>query len=244
MYQPTKQSNGILACGRYAYRPNKLNYCGPDENKFLFEYLQAGEDDGGLAGILKKFETLFPYLRLIARENKTENIFDAQISEAYWLGNDLLENIKMARFYEHLSDGLKLKKKLPSQELQMLSGKIPQGASPHHSFHVFNIWQRTGHIENPHTLFTMDECRIGWGQVLSVGGDIIKASYEPIVYNNRRLDFGGLVAKNIFYELRNEEVKTGDWISFHWSSFCEVLTPEQLKNLKKWTTVNLHLANL
>lgn len=235
--------SGILSCSRYAFRPNKLNYCGPDENKYLFEYLEAGEDDGGLAGILKKFETLYPYLRLIAHGNKTENIFGSEISEAYWIGNDLLENVKMARLYEHLSEGLKLKKKLLPQELRILSGKMPQGANPHHSFHVFNIWQRTGHIENPHTLFTMDECRVGWGEVKQADKEIITVLYEPIVYNNGRLAFGAPVLKKIFRELPGE-VRIGDWISFHWSSFCEVLSPKNLMNLRKWTAINLELANL
>jgi hypothetical protein len=242
MNRPEKQSD-ILRCARYAFRPNKLKYCGPDENKFLFEYLEAGEDDGGLCGILEKFETLFPYLKLIAAENKTADPFQKNISNAYWIGSELLENVKMSRLYEHLAGGLKLKKKLSGKEMEIVAGKMPRGANPHHSFHVFNIWQRTGHIENPHTLFTMDECRIGWGSVSSIVGDLITVMYEPLEFRGGKLAFGAPAAKNIFYELRDIAVKPGDWISFHWSSFCEVLKPEDLANLKKWTTINLELAN-
>jgi hypothetical protein len=243
MDQSQKQSD-ILSCARYAFRPNFLKYCGPDQNGELLQYLRSAEDDGGVGEILKKFETLYPYLRLIARENKTGDLFDKKISEAYWVGNDLLANVKMARLHEHLADGLKLKKKLSQKELDLLVGKISHGANPHHSFHVFNIWQRTGHVENPHTLFTMDECRIGWGAVVAVAEKTIDVVYEPLVFANGKLAYGAPTPKKIFYELRDVAVSPGDWITFHWSSFCDVLEREQLENLKKWTGINLELANV
>jgi hypothetical protein len=243
MNQPQRQPDGILSCARYAFRPNKLNYCGPDENKHIFEYLAAGEDDGGLAGILNKFETLYPYLKLIAIANRAEDFFNKKVSDAYWIGNELLENIKAPRFYEHLSDSLQLKEKLSRENLNLLTGKMPRGANPHHSFHVFNIWQRTGRAENPHTLYTMDECRVGWGRVQNVAPEIIKVLYEPVIYNNGRLAFGAPILKDIFYELPGE-VKAGDWISFHWSSFCEILTEGAVRRLRHWTNMNLELANI
>lgn len=236
--------SGILACSRYAFRPNKLNYCGPDQNKELLEYLKAGEADGGLELILKKFETLYPYLKLIAASNKIENVFDKKVSDAYWIGNEMLAGTERAELYYYLVDGLSLKKKLSQKEIDALKNKMVSGAKPHHSFHVFNIWQRTGHTENPHTLFTMDECRIGWGKVQMVAQNIITVIYEPLSFNNGRLEFGAPIAKNIFYELQNENVVPGDWVSFHWSSFCEVLSQEQLKNLIYWTKINLELANI
>ncbi len=249
MFQPEKQSSGILTCSRYAFRPNKLNYCGPDKNGELVEYINSGlpsetlVKDGGLELILKKFETLYPYLRLIARTNKASNPFDKKVSDAYWIGNEMLKNSGPAELYYHLADGLNLKKKLSPKEIGELKNKMARGANPHHSFHVFNIWQRTGHVENPHTLFTMDECRIGWGKVQMADKNIITVIYEPLIFNNGKLEFGVPIAKNIFYELSGG-VAAGDWISFHWSSFCEVLSQEQLKNLMYWTKINLELANL
>lgn len=236
--------SGILTCSRYAFRPNKLNYCGPDQSEELFEYLKAGETDGGLELILKKFETLYPYLKLIAKANKVSNPFDKKVSDAYWIGNEMLDNSGPAELYYHLADGLNLKKKLLPKEINVLKNKMAKGANPHHSFHVFNVWQRTGHVENPHTLFTMDECRIGWGKVQMVEQNIITVIYEPLVFNNGMMEFGAPIAKNIFYELRDKVVMPGDWISFHWSSFCEVLSLQKLQNLKKWTMINLELANV
>lgn len=244
MLQQAEQFNGVLTCARYAFRPNRLNYCGPDKNNELLEYVEAEETDGGLAMILKKFETLYPYLKLIADSNKIKNPFDKRVSDGYWIGNEMLAAAGAAKLYYHLADGLNLKKKLSPEEICALKNKMAKGANPHHSFHVFNIWQRTGHTENPHTLFTMDECRIGWGRVAARTEKIITVVYEPLMFNNGKLIFGAPTAKNIFYELNNQKVFVGDWISFHWSSFCEVLSPEQLKNLKYWTMINLELANL
>lgn len=242
------QSDGALLCARYSFRPNKLNYCGPDQNKELLEYINSGlpsealMKDGGLEEILKKFETLFPYLKLIAGANKLES-FEKKVVESYWVGNNLLNQVAPAKLFYHLADGLELKKKLPASDIRITAEKMAQGANPHHSFHVFNIWKRTGFMESPHTVYTMDECRIGWGKVEKIEGKIVTASYRPIVYKNHLLAFGEIAAKNIFYELNDKKISAGDWISFHWSSFCDVLNKQQVENLKYWTTLNLELAN-
>lgn len=236
------QKTSILTCAKYAYRPNKLNFCGPDQNKELSEYLIANKADYGLTENLQKFETLYPYLRHIAHTNKKENPFDEKIVNAYWVGNNLLQKTGSARFYEHLTDDLKLKKKLPKKEIENLSKKIPKGANAHHSFHVFNIWKRTGHIENPHTLFTMDECRIGWGKVQKIANNIIEVLYRPLIFKNGKLEFGKIESKKIFYEFGGK-VEIRDWVSFHWSSFCDVLDEQDIVQLKYWTNLNLQIAN-
>ena len=242
MKLPPKKSD-LLFCAHYAFKPNQLQYCGPDKNKELLDYIESAAADGGLCEIIKKFETLFPYLKLIADSNKISDPFVKKVAEAYWLGNELLENVKAPRLYEHLVGGLGLRKKLPAKELAIIRSKIPAGANAHHSFHVLNIWQRTGHVENPHTLHTMDECRIGWGQVQSVEQKKIHVLYEPLIYKDNHLELGKFTAKDIAVDLGAGQLSPGDWISFHWSSYCGRLSPIQLKNIIKWTSLNLNLAN-
>lgn len=235
-----KQSN--LICARYAFKPNNLKYCGPDQNRELLEYLKANESDEGLENILKKFETLFPYLKLISTENKIKNPFDSQIIDAYWIGNDLLKNIKKVRLYEHLTEQLSLKKKLPASELDKLTKKFTNEVNSHHSFHVFNIWKRTGYIENPHTLFTMDECKISWGQVLDIQNKIMEVSYEPLIFKDKKLALGPKKERKIIYELPSD-IKKGDWVSFHWSSYCNILSLNELQRLKYWTSFSIKIYN-
>ena len=242
MKLPLKKSD-LLFCARYAFKPNQLQYCGPDKNKELLDYIENAATDGGLGEIIKKFETLYPYLKLIADSNKIADPLAKKVAEAYWIGNELLGNVRPNRLYWHLMDELELGKKNSARETRVLREKIPAGANANHAFHVLNIWKRTGHIENPHTLHTMDECRIGWGQVQSAAQKKISILYEPLVCKNHRLELGQFIPKDIATDLNAGQIKPGDWISFHWSSYCGILAPQQLKNIIYWTTLNLKLAN-
>jgi len=102
---------GALLAARYAFMPNKLRYCGGDSNTELFEYASRQESDFGLQAMLKEFETMFPYLQLIAEANRISDPFNYKVVEAYWIGNELLENVSMQNFYRYLVDEQKLKKK-------------------------------------------------------------------------------------------------------------------------------------
>ena len=167
-----KQFDGALLAARYAFMPNKLRYCGGDSNSELFEYAAANQSDAGLQAMLEEFETMFPYLRLIAEANHIADPFNYKVVEAYWIGNELLENISMQNFYRYLVDEQKLKKKFKPAVLEKVFGKIPFGAKPHHSWHVLSIPKRTGHYPVEHTLETMDQCRIGWGKIKNVKNQI------------------------------------------------------------------------
>src|SRR5207249_2775873 len=74
---------------RYGFMPNKLRYCGGDDNRTLLEYGLAQEVDHDLERILRKFTGALPYLTLIARANGIADPFDDRVVEAYWLRNDL-----------------------------------------------------------------------------------------------------------------------------------------------------------
>src|SRR3989338_1618023 len=160
----TRSLGGILRCSRYAFGPNRLHYCGPDKSGEIKDYINDEASDGGLTEILSQFETMYPYLVHIATANHIRDPLNERVVEAYWVGNDLLDKVAKQDFYLHLVDGLQLKKKL-GRNFSIVEEKIGQGAVPHHSFHVLDIWKRTGHVERDHTLESMDACRISWGKV-------------------------------------------------------------------------------
>jgi hypothetical protein len=232
-------NKGIFQCARFAFKPNQLTYCGPDQNKELAEYLEKPETDGGLTQILEKFECVVPNLRFIASENKIKNHFDDKVVEAYWIGNDLLANTRKSQLYSYLRENAKL----PFKDKIRLSEKMEMPANMHHSFHVFKVWQQAEFAENPQILKMMDECRIGWGQVLGTSEGKIRILYEPIIFQNQKLGFGGAVQKDIACEIKNPYPKINEWISFHWSSYCKILSPRELQNLRKWTKINMEIRN-
>jgi hypothetical protein len=189
---------------------------------------------------------MYPYLRHIAEANRIEDPFDDRVVEAYWIGNELLEHIEKKKFYHHLVDGLKLKKKL-GRSFALVEAKLEQNAVPHHSFHVFDIWKRTGHVEQAHTLESMDECRISWGTVTAVAGPSITVLTKPLRYAEEKLYLGDEVEKKINRKLETtydiEQLTPGDIVSIHWSVPCEKITAKQAKTLEHYTRRHIALAN-
>ena len=160
--------DGTLLFIRYAFMPNRLRYCGGDDNTTLFQHAIAGETDAGVPPLLRKFTGAYPYLALIARANGIADPFDRRVVEAYWVGNALLERVEVRQLYEGLA--ARYGKQLTGRVRDLVLGKAPAGARPHHSFHVFDVHSRVGEIEN--SLETMDNCRVSWGRVTAIEGPV------------------------------------------------------------------------
>ena len=239
---------GIMRCSRYSFGPNRLHYCGPDANRELRDLIESGESNLGLAHLLKQFKTLFPYLKQIAKANSIADPFDSRVVEAYWLGNELLENVEKNVLYYFLVDDLKIKDKIDNREFHQLEEKIKQGALPHHSFHILNVWTQEGHGDSLGNLERMNECRISSGIVTAVKGPEITVSTEPLIYVNGKLALGEAVSKKLIRQLESEydieQIKPGEIVSIHWSVPCEVITKKQEETLRKYTLKNITFANL
>lgn len=239
-------NKGILKCARYSFMPNKLGLCGTDKNADLFHYCVEKKTDQGLNSILRSFQVLYPYLKLIAHSNQIRDPFDERVVEAYWIGNGLLDNISKSKFYCHLLDGQQLKKKLNKKMLDETIGKIPLGAKPHHSFHVLNVGKRTGHLDIFHTLSTMDLCKISWGKIKEIYHSYLEVEYQPLIFEENRLKLGLPINHQVLRELNGlsfiGDFQVGQWVSFHWGFVCEVLGEYQVKQLKKYTEENINLC--
>ena len=245
--QVMSPKDGAVLCSRYAYMPNKLQYCGGDDNFNLFEYAASGQSDRGLTEILEDFATLYPYLKLIAEANKIKNIFDYRVAEAYWLGNNLLQQVSDKDLYGHMIEAQQLKKKLKPELFKKVVGTIQEGALPHHNFHVISIPKRTGHYPVEHTVETMDACKISWGQVKQLDETKVLVEYYPLVYQGDKLVLGSAENKWCQWQ-KNEasfvrELRVGDWISIHWDWVCDKITEVQRQNLKYYTQLSINLAN-
>lgn len=248
------QFDGALLAARYAYMPNRLNYCGGDNNSQLFAYASQQESDAGLREMLEEFATMYPYLRLIAEANQILDPFDYRVVEAYWLGNELLNKVSMKDFYRHLIDKQKIKKQLKPELAEKVFGKLTLGAKPHHSWHVLGIPKRTGNYPVAHTIKTMDECRIAWGRVknevktLKDLSEKIIVEYQPLKIMSNELVLGGLEDREVWLASNDKSfvpnLAVGDYVSIHWGWVCDLLTDRQKNNLEKWTKYNLKLFSV
>jgi hypothetical protein len=235
--------SGSLRFIRYAFMPNRLRYCGGDDNRTLFQYGIENAVDGGLDPLLRRFTGALPYLQLIARANGIANAFDPRVVEAYWIGNELLDRVEVRRLYDDLRE--RFGKQLTGRTLELVLGKAPAGARPHHSFHVLDVHSRVGELE--HSLQTLDNCRVSWGRVLEVDSAELVVERQPLLLKQGKLVLGEPQRSRMVRQVDGrgfaDTARVNDWVSLHWGWVCEVLTPLQHSNIARYTRHHPALAN-
>lgn len=228
---------------RYAFMPNRLHYCGGDDNSVIFDYAIEGVREPPLDTMLRKFTGAMPYLSLIARSNGIADPFDERVVEAYWLGNSLLAGVEVRQLHDALLE--RFSKQLQGRTRDWLLAKAPAGARPHHNFHVFDVHSRVGEIE--HSLDTMDNCRISWGKVVQVDGAELVVERQPLTLVEGKLALGASKQERAVRQVDGrgfaDGASVGDWVSLHWGWVCEVLDPLQQRNLAHYTDDHIRLAN-
>lgn len=233
----------MLRFVRYAFMPNRLRYCGGDDNRTLFDYGTAGATDAGLQQLLVQFTGALPYLKLIARTNNLADPFDPRVVEAYWLGNALLERVEVRQLYDSLRE--RFGKQLQGRTRDLVLGKAPAGARPHHSFHVLDVHSRVGEL--PMSMQTLDSCRVSWGKVMQVHGGELVVERQPLVLHAQKLVLGQPMLERVVRQVEGrgfaDSAETDDWVSIHWGWACEVISDAQRAELERYTRYHLALAN-
>lgn len=244
LLEPRSVVGGTTRFVRYAFMPNRLQYCGGDDNRTILEYAVADVREPPLDRMLRKFTGALPYLQLIARRNDIADPFDERVVEAYWIGNELLERVEARELYDHLQE--RYRRELSPRVMERVLAKAPAGARPHHSFHVFDVWRQTERGRNE-VLATIDSCRVSWGSVTAVEAGELVVERAPIVFQNGALALGAPRTERVARMLEGdgfvEGAAVGDVISVHWSWACEVLTATQQRSLERYTRLHLALAN-
>lgn len=240
-------SQGVLRFARYAYPPNELGYCGPDASRQLLEQVAAGVGDGDLRRLARGFEGAWPYLQLIAAANGIADPLDDRVVEAYWVGNDLLARVSPRL----LGDSLELRfRDRVGTSWSRLAATVPEGALPHHAFHVFGVYPwlgllREGQVDAP--LRVLDRCRVRWGEVLSVGGGLATVCSRPLTWDGRRLLLGEPVEEQAMVSTEGLGLATpvgpGDRVALHWDWVCERLDRRGLTALRTHTLRQLQVVN-
>jgi hypothetical protein len=236
---------GPLLFARYAFPPNERGLCGPADSAALRGYALAtqpapGEADPDLTWLAGQFAGAWPYLQLIAAANGLADPLDTRVVEAYWVGNSLLDNVRVADYGAFLDERFR---RQAGRGWQSIAASIPAGAVPHHSFHVFCVYPWTGLLragQAEPSLQVLDNCRISWGRVLTA--DPLVVSRRPLTWDGRELALGPPAPCQATAGLVTG-LCPGDWVSLHWNCACDRLSVAQVQVLRRYSARHLHLTS-
>ena len=240
--------SGAVLFGRYAFPPNRLGYCGPDDHVALLQYVAERRTERGLVELERRFAGAYPYLQLIAQANGIADPFDRRVVEAYWIGNACLEQVGAADFYASLHE--RFRNRMDARTFGWLETKLDLGARPHHNFHVFDVYTRGGLMNDrsaPILLETMDSCRISWGRVTAIEGPELVVERPALMLCAGKITLSDPYPARVLRQIDGlgfaDTAAPGDYVSIHWSWACEVLTPTALQRLMRSNQRALRLAN-
>ncbi|OIO40116.1 hypothetical protein AUJ10_03865 [Candidatus Pacearchaeota archaeon CG1_02_31_27] len=229
---------GVKLAALYGIYPHLLGFCGPlekSETKIILDFLSGfNVPEKKIRKILKEFKGAYFYYKLIAKSNKIKNPFDEKVVRAYWIGNSLLEKVKIKDLKKMIANDFKAEK------------EIPETSKPHHSFHVLAIGSVSKRVNLKGE--KLDLCRISWGKVIRKSKvksqkSKVTVKYQPLI-KNKKFKFGKAIQKEIFWDkIFTPKIKIGDWVSLHWNHLIQILNREDLKNLKKYTKLTLNSLN-
>jgi hypothetical protein len=231
---------GPLLFALYAFPPNERGLCGPADTAALRGYATAGLTGPGLRPLAGQFAGAWPYLRLIAAANGIADPLDRRVVEAYWVGNSLLDNVRVAEYGAFLDERFRRR---AGRGWEPIAAAIPAGALPHHSFHVFCVYPWTGLLREGRgepSLHVLDSCRISWGQVVTA--DPVVVARRPLTWDGRLLALGPPVPRQAGAGFVTG-LRPGEWVSLHWDTVCDRLTPPRLAALCRYSARHLRLAN-
>jgi len=253
--------SGLKRAILYGLKPHDLGFCGPKEKatKTLLDFLlKKNIPEKKIKKILREFVGAYAYYRLIADKNGIKDPLDARVIEAYWIGNELLDQVDGLSLKRLVEESFSAPGLLPKAVARVRASRIPRGAVPHHSFHVFIIGSVSGRVTLSGAM--LDLCRVGWGKVRrfkisdpsASSGQVLRlknekekivVEYQPLV-GEKKLKLGKPVKKEIVWNRKLlPGLKKGDWVSFHWGQAIEKLGPREIKSLEKYTRKNLEAMN-
>jgi len=243
-------NSGKFLHAKHALQPNRLGYCGPDENSRILDYLHGSPDNEKLVSMLIKFEAAYPFVRMIAKSTGMKP-FDKKVTEAYWIGNPLLERVEPATFYELSYTGLGSGThvdRMRKEEAKSVFRELGTLAKPHHTFYVLGMYTKPNAeaLDRRKLVELMDSCRISWGRVKQVKEKSLVVQRSLLALKDGRLTLGSPENGEVGYDSAIQpfsSLKAGDWVSLHWNFACEKLTNSQLLYLKKYTALDIQATN-
>ena len=237
---------GPVLFARYAYPPNALGYCGPGDPAGLLGMASEGRALEDLSRVAARFEGAWPYLQLIAACNGVADPLDPRVVEAYWTGNELVTRVPPATLAASLRERFARR---AGHTFEALVSASPTGIAQH-SFHVFAVYPWLGLLragmEGP-PLEVLDRCRIRWGHVEAVTGDLVTVRSRRLCFTGARLALGDeqveQARRGCDGVVFTVDVEPGDIVSLHWDWVCDRLSPTASNWLRYCTQRNLDAVN-
>jgi hypothetical protein len=218
----------------FSLPPNSLGYCGKNTAAAKFKRCIIDGKCEGVSEEIKKFIVLYPYLKTIAQISKLP-VFSYQVIESYWLGNDLLKQIK-PQHYDLLLRNFE-KQGVPDFFIQELREKQPKEFIPNHLFHVLHVGVGKASGAVPFNLESINQCMIRWGRVKKFK---VQSSKFKVELNYLDKDRDKFILKKEDQDMSYNtnilgEVHIGDTVVVHWGMVIKILTAEEEKKLEHWT---------
>ncbi|MFN2518025.1 MAG: DUF6390 family protein [Jatrophihabitantaceae bacterium] len=242
--------SGPTLFARYAYPPNELGYCGPDDASVLLARGSATAEHR-IAEHARQFEGAWAYLEIIAAAAHIADPLDARVVEAYWIGNELLTAVDP----EYLVSELR-------QRFGDQAGASWVPGLAHHGFQVFAVYPWVGLLRrgngNSVALSVLEQCRIRWGEVIALEGERLRVLSRPLILSDGLLELGApgeqtaawsidgrslLTVDSTDLDLTRPPVSVGDQVAMHWDWVCDALSPGQVAALEFHTADQLARTN-
>ncbi|KGI67863.1 DUF6390 family protein [Mycolicibacterium rufum] len=239
MAAPTRQVRaGHALFAQYAYPPNELGYCGPEDSAAL---LRAGDE---MTSVAREFDGAWPYLLAIADAAGIADPLDVEVVLSYWVGGSRLDTV----------DGRTLLDRLRAAFAGQVTGLLDDldcraHVLAHHSFHVFVVYPWVRFLDRDPTtpLHVLQQCRIRWGSVLSVDEEHVVIESRPLVVDEGRVSLGDPAAERVRWSRDGRSLTTapavGDVVAAHWDWVCGPLTDADRTALTTATQATLELVN-
>ncbi len=237
--------SGAAMFARYAYPPNELGYCGPADASVLLHRDIPGAEQR-IREHARRFDGAWAYLELIASCSLIADPLDARVVEAYWIGNELLDEIDP----EYAMGWLQ-------QRFAGQPGATWMPGLPHHGYQVFAVYPWSGLLRRTTNttvaLSVLDQCRIRWGEIVAVDGQRVRVRSRPLVLQDGRLELGPPRESSAAWAADGRSLldapvggtplSIGDHVAMHWDWVCGVLDAREVAQLETRNADQLERTN-
>jgi uncharacterized protein DUF6390 len=234
--------DGVALAARFSIATNRLQFCGPaDAEPVLYRAILRDQGDPASRGALGKFEALMPYFEAIAAKHGLDP-FDRAVTEAYWIGNSLLDPFTPADFRRILT--ALVRRGLPESLAGRLADHLPARPLPHHVFHVgfVGVGAVTGHVAT--TLANTESCRPTPAYIRAVTPGGLELDYTSLAVDGPAVHLGPSRTLTAPFDAKVlGAVQPGDWVALHWQWPALRLSTVQREALEQYTQLSLAAAN-